>query len=834
MTKTPENTNTEARRKPLFTPPRMLLGAGVLVAFAIGGFVVFGGGSKTTANVTTFPVKRGNLDITVVEGGSVEALQSQEIRSEVRDRQGLKILSIVEEGYLVTPEDVKNGLILVELDSADLKERLTSQEIQTQTAEAQYIQEKNAYEIQASTNESNINAAKLKAKIALMDFQKFLGERAVTDILAKLELDKKAAVIEEQHRNLGKEAESVLSLPPPLITTPGAGDLPPGMAPPTNGGAENGEGGRRGGAERWAQAGGNGGGGPAADGGPRGEWQRRAQAGGADGQPPSDGGPRGNRPRGQGFGDGGPQGGPGNPGGGQGGPGNFGGWQGGAGGPQGFGGGRGGFPGFGGNPGDIPPDDGPPIPVTDELINAVAAAMQEQGMPMDPERFRMMLSRGGDGSVFPPQMVAGMKQVGVDIRAIAEKMASDASSAHSPSQPTVAAASGAPALVLPAVSVDLEYLAKRESIDFTQYAHESVLEDGEAKQKLRALQDELLVADQQYKLAKTQLEGKERLAKSNFVTEQELESERVKQEQSRVKLEASQTALPLYIKYEFPKQAEQLLSAYEEALMQLERTMKEATSKLAQAAAQLRSAESRYRIELGRLNDYKDQLAKCTIRAERPGLVVYGTSTSRGGNPMQRQGGEPIAEGSTVLERQLIIVIPDMTEMSVRVKVHESAVQRVVRGQKARIRVDSKPNLLLTGEVLKVSVMPDAADRWMNPDVKVYATDVKIDGSYEWLRPGMSAQVEILIETLKDVLYVPIQAVTAIGNQKVCYVQTPSGKPERRIVETGQFNAEFIEVVSGLSEGERVLLLPPDYLELRKEQRDAEGSGPEEVPERPA
>ena len=72
----------------------------------------------------------------------------------------------------------------------------------------------------------------------------------------------------------------------------------------------------------------------------------------------------------------------------------------------------------------------------------------------------------------------------------------------------------------------------------------------------------------------------------------------------------------------------------------------------------------------------------------------------------------------------------------------------------------------------------------------------------------MSAEVEILVDRLEDVVYVPVQAVTYYDDQRVVYV-AGRGAPQRRPIEVGSFSDSFIEIVSGLEEGEQVLLLPP-------------------------
>ena len=72
----------------------------------------------------------------------------------------------------------------------------------------------------------------------------------------------------------------------------------------------------------------------------------------------------------------------------------------------------------------------------------------------------------------------------------------------------------------------------------------------------------------------------------------------------------------------------------------------------------------------------------------------------------------------------------------------------------------------------------------------------------------MSAQAEIMVDKVSDALSVPIQAVSTYNGQRLCYVLRGQ-TPEPRLVETGQFNDKFIQVVKGLSEGEQVLLHQP-------------------------
>ena len=117
-------------------------------------------GEKSVSKAAMFAARRGPLEITVLEGGSLQALEFQEIKCEVRvGYQGTKILRIVEEGYQVSDDDLKTNKVLVELDSSDIQKQIVQQEIQYQSAVASLIDAEQNYEIQLGQNQSDIKEA---------------------------------------------------------------------------------------------------------------------------------------------------------------------------------------------------------------------------------------------------------------------------------------------------------------------------------------------------------------------------------------------------------------------------------------------------------------------------------------------------------------------------------------------------------------------------------------------------------------------------------------------------------------------------------------------------
>jgi multidrug resistance efflux pump len=362
-------------------------------------------------------------------------------------------------------------------------------------------------------------------------------------------------------------------------------------------------------------------------------------------------------------------------------------------------------------------------------------------------------------------------------------------------------------------------------LDFSKYATLDALGDGEAKQKLRQLDDALQTAQKDLGQASTTLDGTRRLYDKGFVAKTEITRDEISYDSAVLKVKSSETDRALFLGYEFKRTAEEDLTKFAEAVRLLDKADHAAISKLAQARARLNSARGQYQVQLRQKQDLQEQLDKCVLVAKKSGLVVYG------GDDQNNYGNqEPIREGATVRERQTIITIPDLRRMSVNVKIHESYIKKIKVGQRARITVDAYPDQQLTGEVTVVGVLPDSQNRWLNPDLKVYLTTVTINGTNTWLKPGMSAKVEILVDHLEDVVYVPVQSIVAANGKQYCFVTGGLSKPDRREVQIGEFNDEFIEVKKGIKEGDFVMLNPPEIPDNESRPLDKPTPEPEAKP----
>jgi len=364
-------------------------------------------------------------------------------------------------------------------------------------------------------------------------------------------------------------------------------------------------------------------------------------------------------------------------------------------------------------------------------------------------------------------------------------------------------------------------LADRVVAQEGKAAFDSLMKDpalgGAALQQMRKLTSAISLTDEELSRAANKVEWTRTLKEKGYVTGSELQADELAWKRNQVLLDEAKTALDLFQVYEFPKAAEKAYTDWLEAKREYDRVDARTASELASAGATRDNNKDALALEETRLQKIKDQLAKCTITAPQPGMVVYDTTGGRFDRVVT------IEPGAIIRHQQNLIKLPDMSEMIVKVKLHESVVKQAVGEAPAYITIDALPKDRLTGKVTKIAVMPDRSQWWLNPGLKTYVTEITLDQTPAGLKPGMSAQVEVLVDTRNDVLQVPVSAVFVDQGFQVLYVKTPTGVETRRI-EVGLSNDRMVEIAKGLTEGEEVYLFKPpgaEELKVSEEEKKA-------------
>ncbi|MBK9137443.1 MAG: efflux RND transporter periplasmic adaptor subunit [Verrucomicrobia bacterium] len=337
--------------------------------------------------------------------------------------------------------------------------------------------------------------------------------------------------------------------------------------------------------------------------------------------------------------------------------------------------------------------------------------------------------------------------------------------------------------------------------------------EGGAAVSLLEASNSLLQVEAQLKVNEEKYRNSTNLFAKNYETKQTVDADRVALLNSINAMIKATNTLFLLQEFDLKKQEAQAVAAVTEAEKELERVLQQSERRIAQYESDLITQSNTLVLNQRKLERDLKNLEACRILAPQDGLVVYATGENRFSSESL------IEEGATVRNRQELIKLPDTSRMKVTVKIHESNINLIRAGQNALVVLDSMPDSPFRATVERVALLPDSQSRWGNPNLKLYNTEVVITDPLPDVKPGVSAKAEIIITNIANAISVPIQAVTTLKGRPVVYV-VRGGKPEPRPVELGLFNTRFIQIVSGLEPGERVLLSPP----LDTGSRDLEGS----------
>ena len=318
-------------------------------------------------------------------------------------------------------------------------------------------------------------------------------------------------------------------------------------------------------------------------------------------------------------------------------------------------------------------------------------------------------------------------------------------------------------------------------------AEKSITEylEGTYVEERSTIEKEIFDAKQAVAEAKLKFDSAQRMVAKGLMKSLQLEREKFQVESAQKDLQVKETKLETLDKYKKEKQLQTL------------------RSDLKAMQAQLASYDASLKLEETRLEREKEQLENCTIKADVAGMVIFPSMAEWKETP-------DIEEGAVVREQQTLLMIPDVGKMQVKVGIHESKVDRLTLGMKAKVELQG---MTLEGQVAEIAEVTRPAGWWTGNLVK-YDTIIQLP-AHEGLKPGMSALVDVVLASHEDVLTIPVAAVLESEGQHSCWVRS-GDKFEERAIELGDTNDEFNVVVAGLKTGEEVALNPTAFIEDAK------------------
>jgi len=313
------------------------------------------------------------------------------------------------------------------------------------------------------------------------------------------------------------------------------------------------------------------------------------------------------------------------------------------------------------------------------------------------------------------------------------------------------------------------------------------------------LEKDVVVAEAALRSASDRLRHTRSMARSEYVSELEVEEKEFAVRQARLNVELKRTQLEV-LKTFTRKEQMQTLSGNFKSIQ-----------------ATHRANAERAMADTSRRDRAVDEIQYCVVVADRSGLVIHPDAA--------KWESGPIAEGTNVHKDQVLLLMPTLSKMQVKVGVHEALVKRVKIDSSAQVTLADGT---LEGRVSEVASITKPAGWWTANEVRydTLITLPPIDG----LRPGMSAEVEIVIAEHHNVLTIPVAAIVENDGKHHCWLKTGS-EIKRRSIKLGDSNDIFTIVEEGLQEGDEVLLNPTFYEDTNSDDPESDAENPDAIEE---
>jgi HlyD family secretion protein len=336
-------------------------------------------------------------------------------------------------------------------------------------------------------------------------------------------------------------------------------------------------------------------------------------------------------------------------------------------------------------------------------------------------------------------------------------------------------------------------MAEERQAALEQEAAEAALRayrDGQAIQIVEELQAKLALAKADLSRAEDRLKWAEEMLRIRYLSSDEFATYRSAVLRYKLDRDLTDRLLKTHRLYTVPKTVRELEVAVENA-----------------AVRHVFGVEQR-EAEQGRLEKLEGLVEKCVVRAPHDGLAIHANMFYRRWDSNDAF----LRVGVTVFQGQPLFMLPDLAHPIVQLALHESIAARIKPGMPARIRIPAFPEQELKGKVQWVNPLP--VQQWRAfTEYQGFDAKIAIEDPPDRLLPSLTAEVTIVLGTRPGALVIPSWAVAVEDGEPFCYVAAEGGV-ERRAVRLAQADRDRIEVVSGLEEGEQIVLDPGRFRPL--------------------
>ncbi len=259
--------------------------------------------------------------------------------------------------------------------------------------------------------------------------------------------------------------------------------------------------------------------------------------------------------------------------------------------------------------------------------------------------------------------------------------------------------------------------------------------------------------------------------------------------------------LRIFKKYTYPNTLTDKKNKLEQSKLDFEKVKIRTESKLIQKDNEIQRLENEISTNVNELKRIESYLPMMEISAPVDGILIYGDVDRRNDNIK-------ITIGMECSRRRVLATIPEMDNLVVNFELPEQFHYRVKERAKVVITPDSIPGMKLSGYVSEIAVVPVNQIHWDRSSPKIYHSVITLDEQHEKFVSGMSVEVEIIEEILKDAVNIPVEAVFEEENEYFVYIRSGS-RFHKKVVELGKSTDKYVNILKGLEVGDEVCLFSP-------------------------
>ena len=267
-------------------------------------------------------------------------------------------------------------------------------------------------------------------------------------------------------------------------------------------------------------------------------------------------------------------------------------------------------------------------------------------------------------------------------------------------------------------------------------------------------------------------------------------------------LENNESSRRLWKMYDDPSKLKALYNEVDQSDLNMEKVKVAIQSSRARTNRSLHNYRRRIRRVSENLAQNEKFLQMMTLYAPADGIVIYG-------NPDRPHSNPDIKPGMEVWRGMILMTIPEMSEMVVNLDLPEQYRSKVKVGDRVIVTPDSMPSVKFHGTVDMIPTLPVNIIFWDSSSPKVYKSRIRFDHQSSLLVNGMSVQIEVITNTIKDTLFIPVEAVFEDKERFYVYMQTPGGGNKEVDIKIGESNDRFVQILDGLKDDDMIYLYRP-------------------------